>query len=100
MAKTATNKKIRKTPRPFRSASGREIIGPQGTLATVVENSLNEMQPVLIVKPDDANLRAPLREWDGNVWLYAPFDEAVNADGEPIGDSQWQQRCLVERVSY
>ena len=44
---------------------------PAGTIATVVENSLNEMQPVLIVKPDTDEAPPP-DDGDGNVWLDAP----------------------------
>jgi hypothetical protein len=45
-----------------------ETIVPAGSLATVVENSLNEMQPCLIVLPDDDAQRVRLKV-GGNVWL-------------------------------
>jgi hypothetical protein len=65
----------------------------EGELATVIENSLNEMQPVLIVLPDSATQRERLKEWDGHVWLYGPdpaWDDA---------NSNWQTECHVQRVT-
>ena len=76
-----------------------EGIVPSGTHATVVENGLNEMQPALLVIPDDAGLREKFDEWDGIVWLCGPEDDAIDVDGRPIADSMWQEACPVELIA-
>ena len=75
-----------------------ETIVPAGSLATVVENSLNEMQPCLIVLPDDDAQRVRLKEWSGNVWLWGPDDDALDVDGHPVADSKWLNPSPVERA--
>jgi hypothetical protein len=61
---------------------------PQGTLATVKENSLNEMIPGMWVLPDDENVRQALAdEWEGCVHLYN-IELKTHAD-EP--DSGWDR---------
>jgi hypothetical protein len=65
-----------------------ECTVPAGTLATVKENSLNEMQPGMWVLPDDESIRLALADdWEGNVHLYN-IDLKTHAD-EP--DSGWDQ---------
>jgi hypothetical protein len=56
------------------------------------------MQPVLIVKPDDRKRDAA--DDKGQVWLFAPTDQAEDKDGYPIADSDWQKNCIVEPVSH
>jgi hypothetical protein len=49
-----------------------ETVVPAGAIATVVENSLNEMEPTLFLLPDDPAIREALRRWSGEVYLYGP----------------------------
>jgi hypothetical protein len=59
-----------------------ETIVVAGTTATVVENSLNEMEPTLIVLPDDEVIRRALRYWDGEVYVYGPEPRSRAWDDE------------------
>lgn len=68
---------------------------PAGTLATVVENGLPEMQPALIVKLDGGRTSR-----ENNFCLNAPADDAEDEDGKPIADSDWQKSCVVEPVAH
>ena len=75
------------------------VIVRTGMTGTVTENSLNEMQPALLIMPDDESIRSKLKEWDGNIWLIAPDDNAIDDDGKPIADSMWQEACPVEVIA-
>jgi len=69
-----------------------------GELATVVENGLNEMEPVLILRPDRETIRIALKAWDGNVWMSGPEDLAHDDNRELRIDSGWTDSCPLERV--
>lgn len=58
-----------------------------GTLATVVENNLNEMHCWLMVLPDDRDVRHALAEWDGEVQLGLELDAGAE---DPQTDAGWQ----------
>jgi hypothetical protein len=42
---------------------------PAGTRATIAEQGLNELQPVLILKPVGVSFPF-LANWDGEIWLH------------------------------
>lgn len=64
-----------------------ECIVAEGTLATVVDNSLNEMHCGISVLPDNENIREVLAHWNGVIHIDpAPLDPA--ADGAT--DPDWQ----------
>jgi hypothetical protein len=67
-----------------------ECVVPAGTVATIVENSLNEMQPGLFLQPDDESIRTALKQWDGIIYL---MPEADSGDPE---DPAWQEPSPVE----
>jgi hypothetical protein len=71
------------------------ILVPAGTLATLMDNSLNEIQPLMAVLPDDRDIRRKLLDWDGEVILYGWTNNGgmINsADADPTHeDSEWQQ---------
>jgi len=69
-------------------------IVPAGTVATVIENSLNELGELIAVLPDDREIRQALSEWDGEVWLR-PYDLTINSD-DP--NSEWHQRSPLALV--
>ena len=51
----------------------------EGTVGTLVENGLNEIQSLAMVLPDCRELRRELSEWDGEIYLC-------------VGDeSQWDE---------
>ncbi len=49
-----------------------ECIVPAGAEAVIKENGLNEIWSAMLVLPDDEQLRAALREWDGCVHMTGP----------------------------
>lgn len=51
---------------------------PQGTLGTVTENDW--IENIIMVLPDDAEVREHLREWAGQVQLHSLYD----GDESPI----------------
>src|SRR5437870_3757761 len=59
-----------------------------GNTGTVVENNLNEMEPALLVRPDDANMREQLKEWDGVVFVYGPWHR----------DESWDDVAPVSKI--
>ena len=61
------------------------LIVPAGTHATVIENSLNEMQPVLFVRPDDEAVREKLKEWDGLIHIN-PFTGDFEEEGPLVAE--------------
>lgn len=60
---------------------------PEGTVATVVENDLNELNSLLWVLPDDRNVRRALKEWDGEIGLGSNLDAGAD---DPKTDREWQ----------
>jgi hypothetical protein len=56
-----------------------------GNLGTVVENSLNEMEPTLFIRPDNVTIQKQVKDWDGVVHVYGPWhdDESWN-DVAPV----------------
>jgi hypothetical protein len=48
-----------------------------GTVGTLVRSELNEISSLGFVLPDDRELRAMLRDWDGEIYLSPePWDAA------------------------
>jgi hypothetical protein len=65
-----------------------EIIIPQGTEATIRENSLNEICCSMLVLPDSDVIKAALEAWDGEIFLDGPehiFDESC-----PVSVTNWE----------
>lgn len=65
---------------------------PAGTTATVVNNELNEISCVMGIEPDDADLRATLKAWDGYIMLTG--DDFDWSDDTPEHDP-WKTNSPV-----
>lgn len=60
---------------------------PADTLATVIENNLNEMHCALYVLPDSRHVRHHLSEWEGEVVLGTELDAGAE---DAATDADWQ----------
>ena len=69
---------------------------PAGTLATVIENNLNEITSSMEVLPDDLEIRRALSEWDGQIELSPFFGGGVAHTDENGDDLAWQDRSPLE----
>lgn len=68
-----------------------DLIVPVGTVATIAENGLNEMQPVIYLLPDDLAMREKLASWEGLIHVYP-------AEIEP-NDPVWEEASPLASVS-
>jgi hypothetical protein len=59
-----------------------DLIVPPGTVCTVTENDLNEMEPTLYLLPDDTAIRDKLALWEGQIMLTLADSE--NYDWQEI----------------
>jgi len=69
---------------------------PEGTLATVIENNLNEITSAIEVLPDDLEIRRALKEWDGQIELSPFLGGGVAHLDENGNDLAWQELSPVE----
>lgn len=60
----------------------------RGTVATVVNNSLNEIYCMIAVLPDNRKIRHELREWDGEVQLDNHTELDSGADPQDM-TTEW-----------
>jgi hypothetical protein len=65
-----------------------DVFVKAGETAVVVENSLNEIEPTLFVRPDNEQLQQALKEWDGLVHVYGPWYE----------DETWNDKAPIRQV--
>ncbi len=69
-----------------------ECVVQAGTVATVIEQGLNEAQPCLWLLPDSKEIRTALAAWNGEIWLHnRDLDPAANpeADQPTDADAEW-----------
>jgi hypothetical protein len=50
-----------------------DVFVNSGETGVVVENSLNEVQPTLFVRPDSPELRQMVKEWDELIHVFGPI---------------------------
>lgn len=73
-----------------------ECVVPAGTLATVVNNSLNEITSEMHVLADPLEIRRALEKWDGEVYLSPFLGGGVAHLDENGEDLAWQDLSPLE----
>jgi len=67
-----------------------DCLVPTGTIATIVENNLNEITSEMLVLPDNVRVQRALEHWDGQI-ILSPFEGGTSQVDENGNDLTWQE---------
>lgn len=76
-----------------------EALIPAGSMATIVENGLNEIWCAMLVKPDDEKLCAALSAWQGRIYLPPTGTSLDPGADNAASDPAWNSASPLALVS-